>query len=121
MPVMKITAAPVSFFIGNQLAACANADTNEVFLIVPITTAQTRSLRTMFIRCQRGVDHQSLVIPSTGSEPAAVSPGETVSGGADSSLGSAAVAFSSSAFKRFSATYSLADLCSDSAFSLLIP
>jgi hypothetical protein len=48
MPVMKITAPPAASWIGNQLAVCADIKSNEVFLIVPGTTAQTRSLRTIF-------------------------------------------------------------------------
>jgi hypothetical protein len=52
LSVMQITAAPLSSWIDHQLAACAGDNTYEVFLIVPATTAQTRSLRTMFIACQ---------------------------------------------------------------------
>src|SRR5215204_2238716 len=115
VPLMKITASAVPSWIADQFAVCLDDNTNKVFLIVLITAAQTRSLRTMFTPRQRGLDHQSLVIPSAGSD--AASAGDTASDGADSSACSAALAFSSSAFKRFSATYSLADLCSDSAFS----
>jgi hypothetical protein len=52
MPVMKITAPPASPWIDHQLALCVNDDTDEVFLIVPMTAAQTCSLRAMSMVCQ---------------------------------------------------------------------
>jgi hypothetical protein len=47
MTVMKITAPPAPAWINHQLALRVNDDTDEFFLIVPMTAAQTCSLRAM--------------------------------------------------------------------------
>jgi hypothetical protein len=121
MPSMKVTAATAASRSKHQLTGWADNHAYKIFLIVPASAAQTRPLRTTFIACHRDADYQPLVIPSAASGVVVVSPGDEGSAGGNSTVCSPALIFSSSAFKRFSATYSLADLCSDSAFSLLIP
>lgn len=53
MPVMKITAPPGSSCIHHQFALCTNGNTDEAFLIISMTAAETCSLRPMRVACQR--------------------------------------------------------------------